>query len=79
MPPHVLEGALDSGRFVLAPVEAKTTSSVDLRTQAGQEFQELLSKSCSNVLPHPYPKEIDGFIYRKPFSILAGDYLFDSG
>ena len=38
-----------------------------------RKFQELLGKSCSNMLPHPYPKEIDGFIYKKPFSILSGD------
>ena len=44
-PEHNLEGTIAIGQFVLAPMQAATVSSVNVRTETGAEFLQFLSKS----------------------------------
>ena len=49
-PGHALEGTIATGQFILAPMQATTVSSINVKTELGAEFLQLLSKS-HNVLP----------------------------
>ena len=48
-PGHMLKGTIATGQFILAQMQATTVSSIDVKTEAGAEFLQLLSK-FHNVL-----------------------------
>ena len=49
-PRHLLEGTIAKGQFILAPMQAATVSSVDIKTEIGAEFLQMFGTS-HKVLP----------------------------